>query len=130
MNILFITSTRLGDGVLSTGALAHFIRQYPDADITVACGPLVAGIFEQAPRVTRVIALQKEPYAMHWKKLWMETVGTEWDIVVDLRNSLMSRMIRAKKRYIWSKSDNKRHKIEQIADVIGVSPTCPRLVVQ
>lgn len=122
MNILFITSTRLGDGVLSTGALNYFIQKYPEADITVACGPLVAGLFEKAPQVTRVIPLRKEPYALHWRKLWLETVGTEWDIVVDLRNSLMSRLIRAKKRYVWGKQDTRKHKVEQIADVIGAVP--------
>lgn len=122
MKILFITSTRLGDGVLSTGALNLFIQKYPDADVTVACGPVLTGIFEQAPRVTRVITIKKERYALHWRKLWMETAGTRWDIVIDLRNSLMSRIIRAKKRYIWGGQDSQRHKVEQIADVIGVSP--------
>ena len=122
MKLLFITSTRLGDGVLSTGALNYFIQKYPDAEITVACGPLVAGIFEGAPRVVRVIALTKEYYALHWYKLWLETIGTEWDIVVDLRNSLMSRLIRARKRYIWGRQDKSKHKVEQIAEVINVSP--------
>lgn len=122
MNILFITSTRLGDGVLSTGALHHLAEKYPAAKVTVACGPLVEGVFKNAPQVVRVIALAKEPYAMHWKKLWLATAGTKWDIVVDLRNSLMSRMIRAGKKYIWSKSGDKKHKVEQIADVIGASP--------
>ncbi len=122
MKILFITSTRLGDGVLSTGALDYFIRKYPEAEITVACGPLVAGIFGQAPRVTRVIALKKEYYALHWYKLWLETIGTEWDVVVDLRNSLMSRLIRAKKSYIWGRQDKQKHKVEQIAAVIDAAP--------
>jgi ADP-heptose:LPS heptosyltransferase len=121
MKILFITSTRLGDGVLSTGALDYFMRQYPQAEITVACGPLVAGLFGQIPRA-RVIALEKAPYALHWHRLWMETAAVKWDIVVDLRNSLMSRMIRARKKYIWGKQDRKKHKVEQIAEVIGVSP--------
>lgn len=121
MKILFITSTRLGDGVLSTGALNYFTQKYPDAEITVACGPLIAGIFEQAPQVKQVVSLKKEPYAMHWRKLWRATVMTKWDIVVDLRNSLMSRLIRAKTRYIWGKTDN-RHKVEQIAAVIHASP--------
>src|SRR3972149_8818488 len=122
MKILFITSTRLGDGVLSTGALGHFIRKYPAAEVTVACGPLVAGIFGQAPGVSRVIALKKEPYAWHWCRLWVETVGTRWDIVVHLRNSLMSRLIRAKKRYILGWQDRKQPQVEQIAAVIGAAP--------
>lgn len=121
MKILFITSTRLGDGAISTGALDYFIRQYPDAEITVACGPLIAGLFGQIPRA-RVISLEKERYALHWHKLWTEIAGTRWDIVVDLRNSLISRLIRARKKYIWGKQDKRKHKVEQIAEVIGVSP--------
>ena len=122
MKILFITSTRLGDGVLSTGALNHFIQQYPDSEITVVCGPVVAGIFEQAPRVVRVIAMNKERYALHWYKIWRETVGTKWDIIVDLRNSLVSRLLITKKRYVWGKQDEQKHKVEQIAGVINASP--------
>jgi ADP-heptose:LPS heptosyltransferase len=122
MKILFITSTRLGDGVLSTGALDHFIRQYPGADITVACGPLVTGIFEAAPGVRRVIPLKKEPWNGHWRKLARETLFEKWDIVIDLRNSLLSRAYVAKKKYIWGHQDRKKHKVEQIAEVIKVSP--------
>ena len=46
LKILFITSTRLGDAAISTGALDYFINKYPEADVTVACGPLIAGIFQ------------------------------------------------------------------------------------
>ena len=40
--ILFITSTRIGDAVLSTGLLAYLIGRYPGAEFTVAAGPLAA----------------------------------------------------------------------------------------
>jgi heptosyltransferase-3 len=122
MKILFITSTRLGDGVLSTGALDYFIRKYPEAEITVICGPLVAGIFEPAPQVVRVIPVKKERYALHWYKMWRETIGTRWDIVVDLRNSPLSRLLLAGKRYIWGREDQSKHKVEQIAAVINADP--------
>lgn len=123
MKILFITATRLGDAVLTTGALDHLMRLYPDAEITVACGPVAAGIFVPAPRVKRVIALKKEPYAGHWLKLARETFRQRWDIIVDLRNSLLSRLMRADKKYIWGAGVAKKHKVEQIADVLGgVSP--------
>ncbi len=128
MKILFITSTRLGDAVLSTGALDHFITLYPDAEITVACGPLVAGLFTPVPQVVKIIALKKEPYAGHWIKLAGKTFGQKWDIIIDLRNSLLSRLLRADKRYIWGHPDKTLHKVEQIAALIGVSPPpSPRL---
>jgi len=128
MKILFITATRIGDAVLSTGALDHFIRTYPDAEITVACGPLVAGLFAPAPRVVRVIALKKESWGRHWWKLLGETMTQEWDIIVDLRNSAVSRILRSKKKFIWRGSEKNGHKVEQIAAVIGaVPPPAPLL---
>lgn len=128
MNILLITYTRLGDGVLSTGVVDHFSKLYPTAKITVACGTLVAGLFESAPCVTRVIPLQKKRFHGHWRELARETLGTRWDIVIDLRNSLLSRLLFAHTKYIWSREDKTKHKVEQIASVIGVSPPpAPRL---
>lgn len=122
MKILFITATRIGDAVLSTGALDHFIRTYPDAEITVACGPLVAGLFAPTPQVKRVIALKKESWGRHWWKLLRETLPQDWDIIVDLRNSAVSRILRAKQKFIWRGSEKQGHKVEQIAVVIGASP--------
>lgn len=128
MKILFITATRIGDAVLSTGALDHLIRSYPDAEITVACGPLVAGLFTPAPRVVRVIALKKETWGRHWWKLLRDTIATDWDIIVDLRNSAVSRILRGKQKYFWRGTEKNGHKVEQIAAVIGASlPPAPIL---
>ena len=95
MKILFISSTNLGDGILTTGALDHLHKTYPNAEITVACGPLLETIFKPFPGVVRVISLKKEPYAGHWRKLMAQTFGQKWDIVADMRNSLVSRLLRA-----------------------------------
>lgn len=128
MNLLFITSTRLGDAVLSTGALDYFIKKYPGIEVTVVCGPLVEGLFEQAPGVKKVIPLKKEPLGAHWAKLWRDVAYSPWDIVIDLRNSLISRLIPAKKRYIWGRQNKALHKVEQIATVVhAVPPPAPTL---
>ena len=47
MKILFITSNRVGDAVLSTGLLAWLIEHHPEAQFTIACGP--AGASRTAP---------------------------------------------------------------------------------
>lgn len=120
MKILFITSTRLGDAVLSTGLLAHIAESYDTPEITVACGPLVEPLFEMAPGVVRVIALSKKRWGRHWWDLWKETAPTHWDVVVDLRNSPVSRFLRAERRYIWRRADPSLHKVEQLAQVMGL----------
>lgn len=121
--ILFITATRIGDAVLSMGLLRHMIETYPDARITVACGPLVEGFFKAAPNVERVIVLKKQPRAGHWRKLWKQVAFTRWDMVVDLRNSIVSRLIFARRKYIFGPHiDQQKHKVMQNADVMKLSP--------
>ncbi len=121
-HILFITSSRIGDAVLSSGLLNYMVQNYPKAKITIACGPLAVSLFEGTPQLERIIALNKQKHNGHWVKLWKDVVGTRWDIVVDLRNSAVSRFIRAKKRYIFSKHINKKaHKVMQNAAVMRLS---------
>lgn len=129
MKILFITSSRIGDAVLSTGLLDYLIRNNPDCEVTVACGPLVVSLFEGCPQIKCVVPLKKEKWNGHWLKLWKQVAGTRWDIVVDLRDSAVSRLVLAQKRYIFGKCiDKSKHKVEQNAQVMGLSELpSPRL---
>ncbi|HPD83533.1 MAG: glycosyltransferase family 9 protein [Alphaproteobacteria bacterium] len=122
MKVLFITSTRLGDAVLSTGLLDYLLRTYPEAKVTVACGPLPQSLFEGFANVERIIPLQKQKRHRHWIKLWKAVVGTRWDMVIDLRDSAVSRLIRANKRFVFGKTiDKSKHKVEQAAQVMKLS---------
>ena len=75
MHILFITSTRLGDAVLSTGVLDELLRRYPQADFTIACGPVAAGLFAHMPRRVRTVEMVKRPHNRHWLELWRACRG-------------------------------------------------------
>lgn len=126
--ILFITSNRLGDAVLSTGLLAHLTERFPDARLTIACGPLPAPLFRAVPGLERLIPMAKEPYARHWLRLWLQCVGTRWDLVVDLRNSAVGRLVPARRRAFHAKAGQPMHKVEEIGAVLGLSPPpAPRL---
>lgn len=119
MNILFITSSRIGDAVLSSGLLSYIAQTYPDAKVTIACGHIAAPLFEGYPNLARLIAMKKQKRSGHWLTLWKQVVGTRWDMVVDLRNSAVSRLIRAKRRYIFGGHiDQSLHKAEQNAAVM------------
>ncbi len=98
-------------------------RTYPQGKVTVACGKLCVSLFEGFPNVECVIPVVKKPRHGHWIDLWKEVVGTRWDIVIDLRNSAVSRLIWSDKRYIFGKHiDQTKHKVEQGGQLIGVSP--------
>ena len=129
-HILFITSSRIGDAVLSSGLLNYMQSEYPNAKFTISCGPLAVSLFEGFPSLERIIPLKKQKHNKHWIGLWKDIIGTRFDIVVDLRNSAVSRLIRAQNRYIYgSYVDKKLHKVEQNASVMrlfGVPPS-PKL---
>lgn len=128
MKILFITYTRIGDAVLSSGVLKHLIDRYPDARFTVACGPLAASLFDAVPRLDDVIVMNKQPFDGHWFSLWRTVRAVKWDLVVDLRRSLVSYFIRSRKRAVLGVTDNKIHRISLLSSVLGlVEPAIPFL---
>ncbi|PWC34044.1 glycosyltransferase family 9 protein [Azospirillum sp. TSO35-2] len=126
--ILFITSNRLGDAVLATGLLDHLTTAWPGARLTIACGPLPAPLFRAVPGLERLIPLPKRSYARHWLGLWLDCVTTRWDLVVDLRNSAVGRLVPARRRAFHAKAAQPMHKVEENAAVLGLSPPpAPRL---
>ena len=129
VKILFITANRLGDAVLSTGILGTLIDRYPGASITIACGPLAASLFGEIPQVVRIIALDKQPWHRHWWSLWLQTVTTRWDLVVDLRNTVVSRLIRSHRLKVFKGLKPRQHMVEGLARLLKAAPAdaTPRL---
>jgi ADP-heptose:LPS heptosyltransferase len=99
--VLFVTSNRIGDCVISSGVIREIGRQLPGARITVACGRPPAPFFRSAPGVERIIILDKKKFAGHWIDLWKQTVGTRWDMVIDIRGSALAFQLRAKRRRVY-----------------------------
>jgi lipopolysaccharide heptosyltransferase III len=127
MRLLFITSNRIGDAILSTGLLGHLMETLDDPDITVACGPVAAPLFSGTPGVTYVHVMRKEKYSLHWLRLLRQTFGTRWDVVVDIRGSATAYALRAGRRYVL-KPDHTKPRVEHIGGVMGLSPPpSPRL---
>jgi len=129
MRILFITSTRVGDAILSTGLLGRLIADHPGARVTVACGPAAAPIFEAVPNLDRIIVLDKMLFSLHWVNMWLSVVGHFWDVLVDLRNSPMSYPLAAGRRYRLVRSRSAEHRVVRLAAVMGLAddPPAPRI---
>ena len=123
--ILFITANRLGDAVLSTGLLDHLLRTWPDARITVACGPVAAGLFERMPGRERTIVLEKRRWDLHWLSLWRACVTTRWDLAIDLRGSAVTLLLPARRRAIMRGGRRSGHRIAHLGGVLGLAPPPP-----
>lgn len=122
MRILFVTSTRIGDSVLSTGLLGHLLAAHPAARFTVACGPAAAGLFARMPRLERLIVVAKRKLSLHWLDLWQRVVFTRWDLVVDLRASALAWMVPARRRVVGRGGRRPGHRLEHLGAALGLSP--------
>ncbi|MBX2829745.1 MAG: glycosyltransferase family 9 protein [Rhodospirillales bacterium] len=120
MRLLFITSNRLGDAVLSTSVLRNYVETYPGIRVTVACGPVAAPIFRGVPNLERIIEMPKQKRGGHWWKLWKSVVFNWWDIIVDLRGSATAYVLPGWKRVVLSGNDDRIHRVEQMARMIGL----------
>ncbi len=127
MSILFITSTRIGDAVLTTGLLDWLLRHYPEHGVTIACGAPAAPIFEPVPRLERLHVIEKQAWKRHWLDLWLELRRGRWEIVVDLRNSVIPWLVRAKKKAVLTRIDEHVHRVELIARTLDLPPQAPVL---
>jgi lipopolysaccharide export system permease protein len=128
MKVLFITATRIGDAVLSTGVLGHLIERHPDSRFTIAAGPAAAPLFESVPRLDRLIVVEKRRWSLHWLGLYAAVVGTRWDLVVDLRGSALPYFIRAGRRIGEVKGEAGESRVEQLARSFALAPApAPRL---
>lgn len=125
MRILFITASRIGDAVLSTGLLDHLATRYPEARFTVACGAVAAPLFAAAPFVEEVIPMVKQRRAGHWLALWRRTVTRRWSLVVDLRGSAIGWLLPTGRRRVLKSSWAPRHRLLHLADLLGLDPAPP-----
>ncbi len=125
--ILFVTATRIGDAVLSTGLLSHLMERHSDAGITVACGAPAAPLFTSVPNLDRLVVIRKKRLKLHWLALWVSCLGPRWDMVVDLRGSGLAWFLPAAERRVKRARGSSMHRIEELAGVLGLDdPPSPK----
>ena len=130
MKILLIGPTRIGDAVLSSGLVQHLSESHPQANMTIVCGAVAAPLYAGVPNLDRVISIVKQPASAHWLKVWREVVGTRWNLIVDLRRSIIPWTVRANRRLISRPaSDADEHRVISLARTLDLAdrPPAPRV---
>jgi ADP-heptose:LPS heptosyltransferase len=128
VKLLFVTATRLGDAVLSTGLLDRLIARHPGIHVTIACGAPAAPIFAGVPGLERTLVLVKQPLAAHWFSLWASTCATRWDVAVDLRGSALTMFLRCGHAIVDRGARPDLHRVAELGALIGEAPPpSPRL---
>src|SRR5260370_32099009 len=122
MHILFVTATRIGDAVLSTGLLSYVIDRYPLAALTSAAGPVAAPLFEAVPRLEQLVVVEKRRWSAHWLPFYAAVATRRWDLVVDLRGSALAWLLRTGERRVMGKGDEREHRGRRLARLLGLDP--------
>ncbi len=119
MRILFVTLSNIGDVVMSTAILTRLLEQHPDATFDIVCGKPSVGLFDDFPNKGDVIPLIKMKHHLHYGALAWKLRKRKYDLVIDLRGSLISVMVRTKKRMVFRRSSG--HSVDQFAAMIPAS---------
>lgn len=122
MKILFVTATRIGDAVLSTGLLRYLVERYPGAAFTIAAGPLAAPLFAEMPGLDRLIVVEKKARGRHWLSLYGQVAAIRWDLAVDLRGSALAYLLWARQRRVMGKGNPAEHRVHQLARLFDLEP--------
>jgi heptosyltransferase-3 len=122
MHILFVTATRIGDAVLSTGLLAYLIERHPGARLTIAAGPVAGPLFEAVPGLERLAVMEKRRWSLHWLPFYTAVVTRRWDLVVDLRGSALAWLLRSGERRVMAKGDEGEHRVRQLGRLFDLDP--------
>ncbi len=120
IRILFISSNRIGDAVITCGVLDHLVRTYPEARLTIACGPAVTSLFDRVPNRERTLVVVKHKNDSHWLRLWREVAFTWWDLVVDFRGSAIAYLVPTRRRAVFRRAAGRKY--EQYAAMLGIEP--------
>ena len=115
MKVLFITSTRIGDAVLSTSILNYLKNRFPHCSLYIATGKTAASLFKNFNNVKKIFILEKKFFKIHWLELWSRTFFNKWDIVIDLRGSIISYFLFNKKKYVYKSINKNIHRLDELA---------------
>ena len=119
--ILFITATRIGDAILSSGLIHRLSEEIPGARFTIVAGPAAAPLFEDVPGLEALIPFEKSRDGGHWFRLWNTVRRKSWGLVVDLRGSAISSLLNRRKRAVYRRVAGPIvHKVIEAARVLGL----------
>lgn len=118
--ILFITSSRVGDAVLSSGLIRRLHEELPHARFTIAAGPLAIPLFRDTPELDALIPLTKQSLGLHWVDLWRQARGRRWGLVLDMRGSALARLIRTRKKAVRRPPSAVHGPVHKVVEAAGL----------
>ena len=94
--ILVITLSNAGDIILTTPVIRVLLREFPDAALDVMVGPVGREIFEHDEKIRGVMIYDKKTSPVEKFRLFIALRKKRYNLVVDLRNTVLTLVLGAK----------------------------------
>ncbi len=94
--ILVITLSNLGDIILTTPVIETLLKEFPSALLDVMVGEAGRRIFERREEISTVIIYDKKSSALAKFRLFLELRRKKYNLVVDLRHTVLPFVLGAK----------------------------------
>lgn len=95
-NILVITLSNIGDIILTTPVVETLLAEFPEAFLDVMVGPNGKEIFSAHSKIREVIIYNKKMSPVEKFRLFLSLRKRKYNIVVDLRNTILPLILGAK----------------------------------
>ena len=122
-NILVITLSNIGDIILTTPVVETLLREFPDSKLDVMVGPHGREIFGHHKNVRKIFIYDKHVPFIEKFKLFLRLRKEKYNLVVDLRNTILPLVLGAKyntssiKRDTKSSLHKKDHHLSRLEDL-------------
>ena len=132
--ILVFSFSFIGDAVLSTSVIQPLRRHFPDAHITFLVGPRAFDLLATDPNIDATVVYDNRGAHAGWRgrlRLIRTLRLGKFDLVVNLRDSLMARCIGAE-HWGMRRGDSNRHAVTRYLEVlqrqgVDITNACPCL---
>lgn len=118
-DVLIITSSMIGDVIMSTGAISRILEIHKGADITVVCSPSNSGLFKNVLDQINVIAVSKRKHGAHWVELYLKLRSRRWAAIYDFRESLVGRFLSGPRLTPIRSNEGVVHKVVEASSILG-----------
>ena len=124
MKIFIELPTWLGDCIMATPSIENIFRQFPDAKITIFGSSLATKVFENHPKIARIIVDDSRSSKFRLLKLYSLSKSlTKFDYALSFRSSIISKILllflKSKNKDTYQRIGEQKHQVVRYNDFIN-----------
>ena len=122
--ILFVAPSDLSEAVLASGLLKKLHDEAPNPRFTIVANRKVAALYENMPKVERLVKTERKPSARRWLGLLGPIRARRWSLVVDMPGGVITGRLRPRGA-LRRRSSEPAHKLIEAARLMRLDDEPP-----